>query len=55
MVWVYVVLKTTEKAQRLFTESFIYIMRKFFGLILLAISIRLFASNLVPLLENIQQ
>jgi multiple antibiotic resistance protein len=54
MVWVYVVLKATEKAQKLFTESFIYIMRKFFGIILLAISIRLFTSNLIPLISSFQ-
>ena len=54
MIWVYVVLKATEKAQKLFTESFIYIMRKFFGIILLAISIRLFTSNLIPLISSFQ-
>lgn len=51
MVWIYVVLKATEKAEKLFSESLIYIVRKFFGIILLAISIRLFASNLIPLLH----
>ena len=54
MVWVYVVLKATEKAQRLFSDAFIYIIRKFFGIILLAISIRLFASNFIPLLHTFQ-
>ncbi len=54
MVWVYIVLKATEKAQRVFSDAFIYIIRKFFGIILLAISIRLFASNFIPLLHTFQ-
>ena len=54
MIWIYVVLKVTEKAQRLFTDTFIYIIRKFFGIILLAISIRLFTSNLIPLIQAFQ-
>lgn len=54
MVWVYIVLKATEKAQSLFNESFIYVMRKFFGIILMAISIRLFTSNLIPLIDSFQ-
>ena len=54
MIWVYVVLKATEKAGRIFSEPFIYIMRKFFGIILLAISIRLFTSNLIPLIQALQ-
>ena len=54
MIWIYVVLKATEKAQRLFTDTFIYIIRKFFGIILLAISIRLFTSNLIPLIQAFQ-
>ncbi|MBQ8097937.1 MAG: MarC family protein [Bacteroidaceae bacterium] len=53
MVWVYVVLVATDKAQRFFTEPLIYIMRKFFGIILLAISVRLFTSNLIPLIRSI--
>ena len=54
MIWIYVVLKATEKARRLFTDTFIYIIRKFFGIILLAISIRLFTSNLIPLIQAFQ-
>ena len=54
MIWIYVILKATEKAQRLFTDTFIYIIRKFFGIILLAISIRLFTSNLIPLIQAFQ-
>ena len=54
LIWIYIVLKATEKAQQIFSEAFIYIMRKFFGIILLAISIRLFTSNLIPLIQTLQ-
>lgn len=50
MVFVFVVLKCTKKVQSIISEGFIYIMRKFFGFILLAMCVKLFTSNLSHLL-----
>ena len=41
MVWVYIVLKMTDRIERILGKGGIYIIRKFFGIILLAISARL--------------
>ena len=46
MVWVYIVLKLTDKVEHLLGKGGIYLLRKFFGIILLAISVKLFASNI---------
>ena len=46
MIWVYIVLKITHKIQRILGESCIFIIRKFFGVILLAISVKLITSNI---------
>ena len=46
MIWVYIVLKITHKIQRILGESGIFIIRKFFGVILLAISVKLITSNI---------
>lgn len=55
MVFVYCVLLATEKVERLISKGTIYLMRKFFGIILLAISVRLFTANLLPLIDNLSQ
>ncbi len=55
MVFVYFVLLATEKVERLISKGTIYLMRKFFGIILLAISVRLFTANLLPLIDNLSQ
>lgn len=54
MVWVFVVLKMTDRIERLLGKGGIYIIRKFFGIILLAISVRLFTANLTLLIEQFQ-
>ncbi len=54
MVWVYIVLKLTDRIERFFGKGGIYVMRKFFGIILLAISARLFTANLTLLVEQFQ-
>ena len=54
MVWVFVVLKMTDRIERLLGKGGIYIIRKFFGIILLAISVRLFTANLTSLIEQFQ-
>ena len=53
MVFVYCVLKATERVERLISKSTIYLLRKFFGIILLAISVRLFTANLSVLLSSL--
>lgn len=45
MVVVFFVLHSTKLITRILRESGIYILRKFFGLILMAISIKIFADN----------
>ena len=53
MAFVYVVLKATERVERVISKAAIYLLRKFFGIILLAISVRLFTANLSALLANL--
>ncbi|MDD4609002.1 MAG: MarC family protein [Bacteroidaceae bacterium] len=55
MIFVYVVLKLTEPIQRFFGKGGIYVTRKFFGIILLAISIRLVADNISFLIDVINK
>lgn len=52
MIWVYVVLRQTDRIERLLGKGGIYVIRKFFGIILLAISVRLFTANLTSLIEQ---
>lgn len=52
MIIVYVVLKHVDWAEKVLGKGGIYILRKFFGIILLAISVKLFASNLSTLLAG---
>lgn len=52
MIIVYVVLKRVDLAEKILGKGGIYILRKFFGIILLAMSVKLFASNLSTLLEG---
>jgi multiple antibiotic resistance protein len=46
LIFVFFVLKSTTKIEKIFGEGGIYIIRKFFGIILLAISIKLFTGNI---------
>lgn len=52
MVVVYLVLRYVYYVERLFGKSGIYVMRKFFGIILLAIAVRLFMTNLNSLIGS---
>jgi len=45
MIFVYIVLKNTERLERLFGKSGLNVLRKAFGVILLAIAIKLFRNN----------
>lgn len=49
MIWVYVVIRLTARIQKLFGKGGIYIIRKFFGIILLAIAVKLFTANFAQL------
>lgn len=49
---VYLVIRCIDWVERKISPAAIYLMRKFFGIILLAISVRLFMSNIMPLLQN---
>ena len=53
MVFVYCVLKATERVEKLISKSTIYLLRTFFGSILLAIAVRLFTANLSALLGSL--
>lgn len=50
IVWVFLVLKFTGKLEKIFGKGGIYIMRKIFGIILLAISVKLFTENIGSLI-----
>ena len=52
MACVFLVLKMTGRIERLLGKGGIYVIRKFFGIILLAISVRLFTANLTSLFEQ---
>ncbi len=49
MIVVYVVIRYVDKVEKVVGKGGIYILRKFFGIILLAISVRLFANNVTSL------
>lgn len=53
MIFVFIVLKATDKVEHIISPAAIYLLRKFFGIILLAISVRLFTANLNALLDNL--
>jgi len=55
MVWVYIVLKLTGKIEKALGKGGIYVIRKFFGIILLAISVKLFTANITTLITFIQK
>ncbi|MDD2961335.1 MAG: MarC family protein [Muribaculaceae bacterium] len=50
MGWVYFVIRMTDKVEKVLGTGGIYLVRKFFGIILLAISVKLFATNIKMLL-----
>ena len=52
MALVYLVLRSVYYVERLFGKSGVYVMRKLFGIILLAIAVRLFTSNLTSLIGS---
>lgn len=55
MLWVFFVLSMTNRVERALGAGGIYMIRKFFGIILLAISVRLFTANVALLLEGLSK
>ena len=55
MLWVYFVVSMTGRVERFLGKGGIYIIRKFFGIILLAISVRLFMANITLLVEALHK
>lgn len=51
---VYLVVKNVHIIEKVFGKGGVYILRKFLGIILLAISVKLFTSNLASLIEIFQ-
>lgn len=52
VIFVYVVLKSSSKIERVLGKNGLSIIRKVFGVILLAIAVKLFATNINQLLSN---
>lgn len=50
---VYIVLKKLDFVERLFGQGGIYVLRKFFGVILMAMAVKLFTENISVLLSSI--
>ncbi len=53
MIFVYLVLRYLDLVKKLLGESGAYILRKFFGVILMAISVKLITSNMSALIETV--
>lgn len=53
MIVVYFVVKLSKSIEKRVSPGFIYMLKKFFGIILLAISVKLFTTNITILIENI--
>lgn len=48
----YIVIRMLKKLQRWLGEEVVFVLRKFFGVILLAIALKLFASNILIVVRN---
>lgn len=55
MVVVFLVLKNLDIVKRLIGAGGVYMLRKFFGIILMALAVKLFTANISSLLENLGQ
>ena len=49
MVWVFVVIKATDKVKKMLGDGGIFFLRRFFGIILLAMSVKMMTENLSKL------
>ena len=52
---VYIVLKSSERLSSIIKDGTLMILKKVFGIILLAIAIKMFLSNLIQLIGNLSQ
>lgn len=52
VAWVYIVLRLTRRIDKILGPGTIYMLQKFFGIILLAISVKLFTHNLAILMKS---
>lgn len=53
MIWVFFVVSMTDRVERFLGQGGIYLIRKFFGIILIAISVKLFMSNITQMVESL--
>lgn len=53
IIFVFIVLSNLHNVERLIGQGGVYVLRKFFGIILMALSVRLFTYNLEGLLTSI--
>lgn len=51
MLFVYFVIKGADRVERIVSRTTIYVLRKFFGVILMAIAVKLFTTNLAALIS----
>lgn len=49
----YVVIRSLDKVQKFLGQNFIFILRKFFGVILLAIAINMFVNNIMVIIHQV--
>ncbi|MDR2823881.1 MAG: MarC family protein [Prevotellaceae bacterium] len=54
MILVFLVLRSTDKIEKKLGRGVIYVFRKFFGVILLAVSVQLFTTNLGELINVVK-
>jgi len=52
MIVVFLVLSNLDRIEKILGRGLIYVLRKFFGIILLAIAVKLFASNFMQLFAD---
>lgn len=52
IIFIYFVLRSIDWIERVLGQGFIYVLRKFFGIILLAIAVKLFTSNIGHLVAS---
>ena len=53
IIIIYIVIRNVHILEKLLGKSGVYVLRKFFGIILLAISVRMFIDNLAKLLATL--
>lgn len=49
----YIVIRSLDKVQKFLGQNFIFILRKFFGVILLAIAINMFVNNIMVIIHQV--